>query len=59
MREFELQDYLDMMKEDLLIIDNILINTGSGVNVSPQDLDKIFAILEDIESEATKAQKLI
>jgi hypothetical protein len=55
----DLDDYLDLMKSDIESIDRILINTGSGIDVKQKDLDRIFTLLEDIESYAKKAQKLV
>ena len=55
----DLDDYLDLMKSDIESIDRILINTGSGIDVKQKDLDRIFTLLEDIESYANKAQKLV
>jgi hypothetical protein len=55
----DLDDYLDLMKSDIESIDGILINTGSGIDVKQKDLDRIFTLLEDIESYAKKAQKLV
>ena len=62
----DLDDYLDLMKSDIESIDRILINTGSGIDgrvswipLKQKDLDRIFTLLEDIESYANKAQKLV
>ena len=52
-------DYLDLIEEDVRRINAILIDTGSGIDVSQENLDRIFTILEDIESYANKAQKVV
>ena len=48
-----------MIEEDVRRINEILIDTGAGIDVSQENLDRIFTILEDIESYANKAQKVV
>ena len=55
----DIYDYLDLIEEDVRRINAILIDTGAGIDVTREDLDKIFTILEDIESYANKAQKVV
>ena len=61
----DLGDYLDLIKGDLESIDEILTDVGFEsevrieIDVKQKDLDRIFTLLEDIESYAKKAQKLV
>jgi len=65
----DLGDYLDLMREDIETINSILINIGFEssnsdfgkieIDVEQKDLDRIFTLLEDIESYANKGQKLV
>ena len=55
----DIYDYLDLIEEDVRRINAILIDTGAGIDVSQENLDRIFTILEDIESYANKAQKVV
>ena len=65
----DLGDYLDLMREDIETINSILINIGFEssnsdfnkieIDVEQKDLDRIFTLLEDIESYAEKAKKLV
>ena len=65
----DLGDYLSLMQIDLESIDMILRDMGFvsddsdfgkiEIDVEQKDLDRIFTLLEDIESYAKKAQKLV
>mgnify|MGYP003667768900 FL=1 len=65
----DLGDYLSLMQIDLESIDRILRDMGFvsddsdfgkiEIDVEQKDLDRIFTLLEDIESYAKKAQNLV